>query len=96
MQVIYRRRLAPTEADRYFIYIERSYLDKFSVTQGTVRIRFDKQEFKAKVDKQGRLFLGKFRDYVNLQQGCTVIFYKNPDGTFTLEVEGKKKHERNM
>lgn len=87
MKVIYRRRLAPTEADRYFIYIERGYLDKFSVTQGTVRIRFDKQEFKAKVDKQGRLFLGKFRDYINLQQGCTVTFYKNPDGSLNVSIE---------
>lgn len=90
MQEIYRRKLNPTEAERYFVYIERDYWDKLSVTQGTLRIRFGKQEFEAIVDKQGRLFLGKFRDYINLRRGCIVTFYRNPDGIFTLEVKGGK------
>jgi len=91
MQVIYRRRLSPTELRRYFIYIERDYWDKLSVIKGTLRIRFGKQEFEAIVDKQGRLFLGKFRDYINLKRGCSVIFYRNPDSTFALEVAGGEK-----
>ena len=87
MQAIYKRRLNRTEAERFFIYIEKSYWNKFPLSQGTLRIRFGKQEFEAIIDKQGRLFLGKFRDYISLQQGCKVIVYKNPDGTYTLEME---------
>jgi len=87
MQEIYKRRLTSTEAERYFVYIERDYWDKLSVIQGTLRIRFGKQEFDAKVDKQGRLFLGKFRDYINLNKGSTIIFHKNPDGSFNVSIE---------
>ena len=90
MEEIYRRTLTPTEAERYYIYIRSDYLYTFPVTQGTVRIKLDKREFKVKIDEQGgrgRLFLGKFRDYIDLNEGCTVVFYKNPDGSFSLSVE---------
>lgn len=90
MEEIYRRTLTPTEAERYYIYIGSDYLYAFPVTQGTVRIKFDKREFKAKINEtrgRGRLFLGKFRDYIDLRERCTVVFYKNPDGSFSLSVE---------
>lgn len=80
----YRRKLSVTEANRHYVYIEKQYRDIFPPFGETIRIIIDDYKVEAKIDRLNRIWASLFWDHLDFEMGKTIVFTKNPDGSFNV------------
>jgi hypothetical protein len=83
----YRRKLSRTEANRHFVYIE-SHSDLFPPPEKIFKILVGKDKMEVKLDKRHRIWASIFWDCLpHFSEGDTIIFSKNNNRSFTVNVE---------
>lgn len=86
---ICRQKLSPTEAKRHFIRVRKKYRDMFPPAGETFVVVIDNEKFEVTVGSLNRIWAAIFWDKLpHFREGDTIVFSKNPDGSFNVSIEG--------
>ena len=87
MKFVYRKKLTPVEAERHYIYVDKGHRDIFPTPREEFKIviTHNRRVLKAKIDANGRIFSPLY-EYITFKEGDTIIFAKNPNGSFNVSI----------
>jgi hypothetical protein len=87
-ELIYKRKLTPSEARRHFIYVDEEHRSMFPPPGKEFEIIVKNQKIKVKVDSQWRIWAALFWDYLpSFQVGDVIVISKTPNGVLKIAVE---------
>jgi hypothetical protein len=88
----YERTLKPSEAERYFIYIEASGRSIFPKQHEKFEVIVKGESFNVEIDSCWRIWANYFWSLLpSFKTGDLVILEKNKDDSFNVSVESKNK-----
>ena len=89
MKEIYRRKLCYSESRCHYIKVSKKYRDMFPPTGEPFTLFIDDQKIDVEIGSLNRiwasLFWGKLPHF---RGGDTIVFSKNPDGSFNVSIKG--------
>ncbi|MEM2144251.1 MAG: hypothetical protein QW279_02740, partial [Candidatus Jordarchaeaceae archaeon] len=88
IRLIYKRKLTPSEVKRHFIYVEKEYRCMFPPPGKEFEIIIKKEKINVKTDSRWRIWAALFWDDLpSFHVGDVIVFSKNPNDVFKIEVE---------
>jgi hypothetical protein len=88
MQEIYKRKLSYWEANRRLILIQKRHRDMFPSAEETFTVVIDNLKFEVTIDSFNRIWLEElWKRLPHFREGDTIVFLKNPDGSFNATIE---------
>lgn len=85
---VYRRRLRQSEAERYFIYIEKAVREMFPKPRNRFDVIVKGNPFDVEIDDNWRIWANYFWDILpSFKEGDIIIIEKNGDDSFTITIE---------
>lgn len=84
----YKRKLTPSEAERHFVYVDKSHKQMFPSSGKEFTLKVGKEKVKVKMDSKGRIWAALFWVHLpSFKREDIIVISKISDGLFKIEVE---------
>jgi hypothetical protein len=84
----YKRKLTSSEAERHFIYVDKSHRGMFPPPGKQFTLEVGKEKVKVKIDSKGRIWAALFWDCLpSFKKEDMIVISKISDRLFKIELE---------